>query len=153
MPSSSRIRPASARDERPICALVRAAYAPYVARMGRAPAPMTADYRALIRAGAVWVAVEQRKIVGVLVLLPQPEALLLENVAVDPKHQRRGIGRALIAFAEEQARQLGLKRVSLYTNERMYENLALYPRLDYVEVGRHSERGFQRVFFAKELGP
>jgi len=50
-------------------------------------------------------------------------------------------------------RQLGLKRVSLYTNEHMYENLALYPRLGYVEVGRHSEHGFQRVFFVKELGP
>lgn len=33
----------------------------------------------------------------------------------------------------------------LYTNEKMTENLSIYPKLGYVEVGRRTENGFNRV--------
>jgi ribosomal protein S18 acetylase RimI-like enzyme len=127
------------------------AYALYVPRIGREPAPMTADYAALIGAGEVWVAEEAGRVAGVLVLRPLPDSLFLENVAVLPDRQGRGIGRALIAFAERHARGLGLPAVTLYTNERMTENLLLYPRLGYVETGRRTEEGFARVYFRKPL--
>jgi ribosomal protein S18 acetylase RimI-like enzyme len=87
----------------------------------------------------------------VLVLQPRPRSLLLENVAVAPAWQGRGIGRALIGFAEDRARALGLDEITLYTNEEMTENLALYPTLGYEEVERRSEDGFRRVFFRKRL--
>ena len=131
---------------------MRDAYAVYVSRIGRKPAPVGADYESLVAAGAVWVASAADGIVGVLVLRSAPTALLLENVAVTPAAQRRGIGKRLIAFAEERARELGLDRVKLYTNERMTENLVLYPALGYVEVGRRREHGFDRVFFEKRIG-
>jgi len=38
--------------------LAAAAYELYVERIGRPPAPMTADYAAAIRAGELWVAEE-----------------------------------------------------------------------------------------------
>ena len=131
--------------------LVRDAYAVYVPRIGREPAPMGADYEALIGKGAVTVAVEEDSIVGVLVLRPQQDSLLLENVAVAPAKQGQGVGRALLAFAEEHARRLNLSKISLYTHALMTENLALYPRLGYVEVARNQEHGFDRVFFEKTL--
>lgn len=62
-----------------------------------------------------------------------------------------GIGRALIAQVEATARKQGLAAVELYTNEKMTENLALYPRLGYRETGCHIEDGFARVFFRKDL--
>jgi ribosomal protein S18 acetylase RimI-like enzyme len=114
---------------------------------------MGADYTALVGEGAVTLAIDQGAIVGVLVLRPQPGSLLLENVAVAPAEQRRGIGRALIAFAEERARELNLGKVTLYTNARMAENLSLYRRLGYVEIERRREDGFERVFFEKTVGP
>ena len=40
---------------------------------------------------------------GVLVLVETSDSLLLENIAVSPEAQRSGIGRSLIAFAEEEA--------------------------------------------------
>ena len=49
------------------------------------------------------------------------------------------------------ARQRGLKAVHLYTNEKMTENLSLYPRLGYIEVARRMEDGFSRVYFEKSL--
>ena len=138
-------------DARAVAECVRAAYAGYVELIGREPAPMTADYRALIDAGEVWVTKAGERVAGVLVLRPQPPALLLENVAVAPDRQGEGLGRALMAFAEEHARTEGLGEVLLYTNERMTENLRFYPALGYTESGRGMQDGFARVFYRKAI--
>jgi len=143
------IVPATPGDAPAVTECVRAAYAHYVARIGREPAPMTADYAALIGAGEVWLARADDEVAGVLVLRPQPPALLVENVAVAPGHQGRGLGRALMAFAEDHARAEGLGEVVLYTNERMTENLRFYPALGYVETGRGVQDGYARVFYGK----
>jgi len=143
------IVPAAPDDARAVAECVRAAYAGYVARIGREPAPMTADYAALIGAGEVWLTRADDEVAGVLVLRPQPPALLVENVAVAPGHQGRGLGRALMAFAEDHARAEGLGEVVLYTNERMTENLRFYPALGYVETGRGVQDGYARVFYGK----
>jgi ribosomal protein S18 acetylase RimI-like enzyme len=147
----TRIVPAQPADANAVTACVRAAYAEHVERIGREPAPMGADYAELIGGGGVWVVRAHDAIAGVLVLRPQPPALLLENVAVAPDRRRRGLGRALVAFAEERARALGLDAVTLYTNERMTENLRLYPALGYTETGRRVEDGFARVYFRKPV--
>jgi GNAT superfamily N-acetyltransferase len=145
------IRVAEPADVSAVSACVRAAYAIYVERIGRPPAPMRADYNALVAAREVWVACEDEAIVGVLVVRPRQNSLILENVAVSPTEQGRGIGRALIGFAERHASELGLPAVELYTNERTTENLSLYPALGYVETDRRREAGFSRVFFRKQL--
>jgi ribosomal protein S18 acetylase RimI-like enzyme len=148
------IRRAESRDIASITAIVEAAYARYVPRIGRPPAPMTADYAALVAAGEAWVGVSDERVVGVVVLRPAGDALELENVAVYPAYQGQGHGRALIGFAEQRARDLGLRTVTLYTNEAMHENLGLYPRLGFVESERRMEDGYRRVFFRKNLdGP
>jgi ribosomal protein S18 acetylase RimI-like enzyme len=147
----TRIVPAGPADANAVTAVVRSAYAEYVERIGREPAPMTADHAALIAAGEVWVARDGADLVGVLVLRPDGPSLLLENVAVAPAHRGRGIGRALIGFAEERARAGGFAAVTLYTNERMTENLGMYPALGYAETGRRVEDGFARVYFRKPV--
>jgi GNAT superfamily N-acetyltransferase len=134
-------------------ACVREAYAMYVPRIGREPAPMTADYEALIARGEVWVACENDVLDGVLVLRVAPDSLLLENVAVTPAKQGRGVGRALIEFAERYARDLGLSEIALYTNALMTENIRLYPSLGYEETGRRVEDGYSRVYFRKRITP
>jgi len=62
-----------------------------------------------------------------------------------------GIGRKLIHYCEKLAAQKGFSLIELYTNEKMTENLEIYPRLGYSEVGRWREDGFNRVFFRKEI--
>ena len=69
---------------------------------------------------------------------------------VEPAFRRRGVGKALIGFCENAARQRGMN-VHLYTNEKMTDNLSIYPKLGYVEVARRSEDGFNRVYFEKAL--
>ena len=145
------IRLAESDDVAAIRALVEAAYAVYLPRLERPPAPVLADYPALVDAGEAWIGIANGHMVGVLVIRAGDDALELENVAVDPAFQGRGYGRALIAFAEERARELGVPSVTLYTNEVMVENLRLYPRLGFVEMDRRVEDGFRRVYFQKSL--
>ena len=129
------------------------AYALYVARMGKKPAPMVADFEAQISAGQVHVVESGSEVAGFIVLYPRGNHLHIENVAVLPATQGQGLGRRLLAFAEDEAKRQGLTRIELYTNVRMTENLALYPRLGYVEIDRREEEGFSRVFYRKHLEP
>ncbi|WP_207462522.1 GNAT family N-acetyltransferase [Azospirillum sp. SYSU D00513] len=146
------IRRASAGDEADIRACAEQAYARYVPLIGRKPAPMIADFAARIAAGEVHVAVDERdRLQGFIVFRAEEGYVLLENVAVRPDAAGRGVGKGLIGFCEEATRDLGLDTVHLYTNEAMSENLAIYPRLGYAEVGRRTEDGFNRVYFEKTL--
>jgi ribosomal protein S18 acetylase RimI-like enzyme len=145
------IREAQPDDVVGIIALVRAAYAPYVARIGREPAPMQADYAALVDQGVVYVLPGDGRLRAVLVMMPEGDHLFVENIAVHPDEQGRGLGRLLMAAADDRARVLGLGAVELYTNEAMTENLAFYPRLGFVEVERRLDDGFRRVFMRKTL--
>jgi len=131
---------------------VQRAYDHYVPRIGLRPAPMDADYEAIVRAGRAWVAETEGAVAGVLVLEALEDHLLIENVAVDPHLQGRGVGRALLAFAEARAAELGLPELRLYTHVKMTENQALYARLGYREVERRAEKGFARVFMSKRIG-
>jgi GNAT superfamily N-acetyltransferase len=145
------IRRAGPGDVDELRAIAAAAYQKYVPRIGRAPAPMTADYARAVRDGQAWAALEDGQIVGFAIMIAQPGYLLLDNVAVLPAAQGRGIGARLLALAEEQARGLGLREIRLYTNEAMTENLAYYPRHGYAETHRAEQDGFNRVFFRKPI--
>jgi GNAT superfamily N-acetyltransferase len=145
------IRAATTRDLRAIEGIVERAYGVYVSRIGMRPGPMDADYAEQLGRGVVWV-VEEDGVVGLIVLVEQPNALLIENVAVDPRRQGEGIGGALLDFAEDRARAAGIDTVSLYTHEKMSENLALYAGRGYAETERRAEDGFSRVFLDKQLG-
>jgi ribosomal protein S18 acetylase RimI-like enzyme len=90
-------------------------------------------------------------IAGVIVLVSGDDHLLVENVAVAPGMQGRGLGGELMRFAERRATELGVGELRLYTNELMTENLALYPALGYVETGRRAEDGLSCVYFSKRL--
>lgn len=129
--------------------LAIAAYRPYVSRMGRRPAPMTADYDAVISRGSAWVAEQTGELVGLMVLGSAEHHLMVDNVAVAPAAQGAGVGSRLLHMAEEHARMRGLPEVRLYTNEAMTENLAYYPRRGYLETHRGVQHGFRRVFFTK----
>jgi ribosomal protein S18 acetylase RimI-like enzyme len=146
------IRPAGPADAEPIAELVQRAYARYIKRIGRRSWPMEDDYGEKVAQGRVSVAVDaQNEVFGLIVLIQEPDRLLVENVAVAPEHQSQGIGRALLAFAETIAAETNLTTLRLYTNAAMTENLALYPRLGYTETARRTENGFERVFFVKQI--
>jgi GNAT superfamily N-acetyltransferase len=155
------VRLATAADVPVLRSIAAAAYLPYVPRIGRAPAPVDADYAGAAARGEAWLAVCAAAVgadavgadaaVGLIVLVPEAGYLLLENVAVLPSCQGRGVGSLLLRFAEAKAVELGLVEIRLYTNEAMTENLAYYPRHGYRETHRGEQDGFRRVYFSKQL--
>jgi len=150
-PGNGRIRLAGIEDRPAVEAVVDAAYAHYVPRIGRKPGPMLDDYAALIRAGRVHVLEDETAIAGILVLIPEAGTLLLDNVAILPDAQGLGYGRKLLQFAEQSARDAGYGSIRLYTNEAMTENIALYSRMGYVETHRAEEKKLRRVYMTKRL--
>ena len=145
------VRKALPADAETIAALTEAAYARYVPLLGRKPEPMTADYHQMVAEHLVWLLCLGDQPAGLLVLKHEPEAMLIYSVAVSPEHQKKGFGRHLLAWAEQQARQAGYALIRLYTNDRMEENIGLYRRLGYEETGREPYLGSTLVHMAKQL--
>ena len=145
------IRRAGPDDLAAVRAIVREAYAKYVSRIGREPGPMRSDYAALLARGAIHVAERDGVVLGLVVLLAEPDAMLLDNVAVAPEAQGSGLGRMLLDFAEGEARRRGRECIRLYTHATMTENIALYQARGYAETHRATEDGLLRVFMAKRL--
>ena len=112
---------------------------------------MLDDYAQVIWQHQVFVAEQQTKVIGVIVLIRKGRGILLDNVAVHPGHQGKGLGGRLVALAEAESRRQGFTQLDLYTHECMTENIAMYKKLGYVETERRSERGYQRVYMCKRL--
>lgn len=145
------IRLASQADLVDVQFCAQKAYEKYVVRIGREPAPMYADFTKLIDNGDLYTAAFDSLFVGYVVFYSEGDHVHLENIAVLPEFNSRGIGKALIKYVENIAISDGYKSVQLYTNEAMTENLAMYAKLGYVEIAREQEDGFNRVFFRKLL--
>src|SRR5262249_8005290 len=60
----------------------------------------------------------------------------IPNLAVDPAHQRHGLGRALLEHAIEFFRQSGMAAAKIETLEQNAVGQRLYPSLGFVEVAR-----------------
>ena len=147
----SAIRLALPTDRAAIGRVVEAAYQPYIARIGRRPAPMDDDYAARIERGEAYVIEGAGGISGVLVLLADATEMLLDNIAVHPAAQGQGIGRALLDFADATAIARGCTAIRLYTNAAMIENVEIYRRRGYQETDRRDELGFHRIYMRKAL--
>jgi N-acetylglutamate synthase-like GNAT family acetyltransferase len=145
------LRRATKDDVDAIEGLVEDAFGKYVERIGRPPAPMVADYAALLGESRIWVVERRGAIVAMLVTQHHGDHLLLDAIAVASDAQGSGHGRRLLERAERDAAEQGLTEVRLCTNEAMTENLVFYPRHGYRETRRGVEDGYQRVFFTKDL--
>ncbi len=131
--------------------IVRAAYTHYISVIGRKLGPMLDDYTVLVANGRVFVAEMNGTAQGILVLIPQDDAMLLDNIAVAPQVQGRGLGKYMLQFAENLAVKRGYNAIRLYTHEMMIENIRLYKRIGYFETHRVEEKGLRRVYMLKRL--
>ncbi len=145
------IRLAGPADIARVRAIAEAAYQPFVAEIGRAPAPMVADFAAAAEAGTLHVLEEAGRMLAYIHLYPKGEVLHIENLAVAPEAHRRGLARRLLAFAETEARDRGIACLDLYTNEVMKGAYGLYIASGFTEIDRRVEAGFRRIYLQKRL--
>ena len=140
------IRRATADDAARIGAIARAAYIKYMPRIGREPAPMSADFAAEITADRVVVIETDGAIDGYMIAWSKMDVYFIDNIAVDPARQGEGLGRQLMDYAVREAKHHRLSAIQLYTNAAMTENLSMYTHMGFVETHRATEKGFHRVY-------
>jgi ribosomal protein S18 acetylase RimI-like enzyme len=148
-------RRAGARDVAALAAMQLAAYQPNRLILGVEPLPLIADYEKVVAEKACWLAESRNRLDGALILEPapgEPDALLIWSVAIAPHAQGTGLGNALMAFAEDEARAAGLAAMVLYTGEPLVKNIAWYERLGYAITRRETRPDRTIVHMRKPLG-
>ncbi len=149
---SLEIRHATPEEIAQIAAIVNAAYTKWIDVIGGKPMPMTADYHALIAQQRVYSVRDGLELIAVLVIWQADDALYVDNLAVDPAHQGRGVGSQLLTFAERKAREMQLSKLTLCTNEKMTYNQAHYAKHGYFEIRRETTpNGRRAVWMQKQL--
>jgi ribosomal protein S18 acetylase RimI-like enzyme len=139
MPETTRLRLAAPADADLVAAISAAAYIPaYLPVIGAVPRPASEDYAPRIARGEVHLLERMDEVIGVLVLEPGLDHLVIYSIAVHPASQGEGFGKALLAHAERIARLCGHRTMRLYTNRRMTANLALYRGAGFVETGERA---------------
>ncbi len=132
------IRRASLRDVASIRALTDDAYSKWIDVIGRKPKPMTADHELAVRNHLIDLFEVDGDVRGLIEMIPGGQFLLIENLAVAPRHQGSGIGQALLDHALGVTASYGLKEIRLYTNAAFAANVAFYTRRGYV-ITRHEK--------------
>jgi ribosomal protein S18 acetylase RimI-like enzyme len=112
---------------------------------------MTADYADAVGKHRFDLLYVEGKLAALIETIPQADHLLIENVAVSPPFQGRGLGRKLMAHAEKVAASSGFSETKLYTNKLFAENVQLYCKLGY-RVDREEEfKGGVVVHLSKSI--
>jgi GNAT superfamily N-acetyltransferase len=151
--SNVEIRPAVSEDAARIRDLTRAAYAKWVALIGREPLPMQADYERAVAEHTIDLPIVDGALAGLVETILRPDHLWIENVAVAPEQQGRGFGRLLLAHAEKRALEAERFQIRLQTNQAFAANLALYAKLAYTIDRTEPFRGGTIVHMSKRIEP
>jgi N-acetylglutamate synthase-like GNAT family acetyltransferase len=146
------LRRATAADVAGVRALTRSAYAKWVPLIGREPMPMTADYARAVAEHIVDLWEEDGQLLALIEVIPAADHLLIENIAVRPDQQGKGLGDQLLLHAEGLARSLRFDEIQLYTNAAFASNLSFYSGRGYQEYRRGTVvPGSVTVFMRKSI--
>ena len=146
------LRRATAADAANVRALTRSAYAKWVPLIGREPIPMTADYDRAVVDHIIDLWEEHGQLLALIEMVREAEHLSIENIAVRPDQQGKGLGSKLLEHAEKLALALGINEIRLYTNAAFASNVSLYSRRGYEEYQRGSLLpGSVTIFMRKRI--
>ena len=130
------LRRATSDDVAVVRDLTLSAYAKWVPLIGREPKPMTANYERAVAAHIIDLCEEGGQVLALVEVIPEAGHLLIENLAVRPDQQGKGLGDRLLTHAEGLARTMGFAETRLYTNAAFASNLLFYSKRGYQEFQR-----------------
>lgn len=125
--------------------------------------PQEKDFINDIREGNLYVSERDRQIVAVVCVnkvepdeyerlnwTSKNKAMVLHRMAVGSRHRRQGIGKELMKFAEDLARQSNIAYLKTDTNSINEKMNALFIRYGYTMIGKMSFLGKETPFYAYE---
>ena len=143
-------RRATLADVAIVTQLTRAAYTPWIAVIGREPMPLLVDYAEAILLHHIDI-LDQPNPIALIEMVPMPDHLWLENLAVHPDHQGRGHGHQLLAHATANALSLNLPELRLLTNAAFTANLRFYAKQGFVQTDLQPFKDGHIAYFRKTL--
>ena len=123
-----------------VLALVHAAFGALTPPSG-AMKETVADVAARYSAGPILLAQDGDELVGSVFCAVKDGSLYLTRMAVKPYRQKQGIGQALMAAAEAEARALGLTRLSLRVRVNLPGNRRYFESLGFSVTGQGQDSG------------
>ena len=141
-------REAKLEDHKIIITIALKAYEKYVERMGKEPAPMRPVIQ---KEDVVFVCEDNKHVIAFAILVKINDQIILDSIAVDTPHQKKGIGNNFIKFIEEYLMEQKVNKYQLYTNEKMIENIDWYQKIGFKIFKKVTEKGYNRIYFEKEL--
>ncbi|CAG7617884.1 GNAT family N-acetyltransferase [Paenibacillus allorhizosphaerae] len=103
-----------------------------------------------LKRGDCFVAEADGATIGVYVLLPtRPDTTEIVNVAVDERHQGRGVGKQLVNHAIQTAKAQGYKTIEIGTGNSGVGQLALYQKCGFRITG--VDRDFFLRHYSEEI--
>ena len=101
--------------------------------------------------GYCYTAEIDNQTVGVFVLLEiTSDTIELINIAVDEKHQGKGIGKTLVKDAIQKAKEIGFKTIEVGTGNSSINQLALYQKCGFRITGINKDffiRNYEEEIF------
>ena len=87
------------------------------------------------KGGLIFFATYNGEVAGTFALLKVSDNIFeLSKMAVNEKFQGKGIGNAILEFCLQQAKQMQLEKLILYSNTLLYPAIHLYKKYGFIEV-------------------
>ena len=105
------------------------------------------------KGGSIFFAKKDKKIVGVVALMPTHELDVYEltKMGVEKDFRNQGVGRQLLKKGVEQAKLNKLKKVIIYSNRKLENAIYLYKSFGFIEVELEKNSNYQRADIKLEL--
>ncbi|MBV2224463.1 MAG: GNAT family N-acetyltransferase [Cloacibacterium sp.] len=87
----------------------------------------------LEKGGKIFFAKLEDKIIGTVALMPKNSSFELTKMAVKHTIQSKGIGSLLMQKCIDEARNLGLKEIFLFSNTKLDKAINLYKKVGFLE--------------------
>jgi GNAT superfamily N-acetyltransferase len=144
-PDSLVIAPATTADCPDLAALIHRAFAAYRGVLvpdSGAHGETAASLAAALVKGTAFRALLGAELAGCVFTERRADRLYLGRLAVAPERRGMGIGVALLAAVEAEARALALPRLELGVRLVLHDNIRLFQRAGYAIVRQESHPGF-----------
>ena len=101
-----------------------------------------ADFAARLKDETCFVIEQGRQLIGSVFCKRDGNALYIGRLAVRAEFRRRGVASALVEAAADEARRIGLTRITLGARIALVSNVALFRRHGFAIVGEETHAGF-----------